>query len=360
MVDQRKNAYRPDEVSPPGETLRELLEERGMSQAELGTRMGRPKKTISEIMNGKAAITPETALQLELVLGVPARFWTEREAHFRQSLARRAQEAALAEAKDWAKRFPLRELEKRGLVPATRTSADKVRAVLEFFGVASPAQWDDLFGQGAVAYRTSPSFEADPGALAAWLRVGQLEATRIRTRSFDRARFLEELDRIRQLTVEPPEVFEPAVVERCAEAGVAVVFVPEFKGSRASGATRWLAPDKALMQLSLRYKSDDHLWFTFFHEAAHILFHKKREVFLEDRNHEGKMEDEANRWAGDFLIPPAKLAALLDEGRPTKASVQRFASELGIAPGIVVGRLQHDGVVPHRQMNDLKQRFEWA
>lgn len=88
MSNTIQNQYNPDYVSPPGETLEEVLEERGMSQAELAERAGRPKETINEIINGKAAITPETALELEWVLGIPASFWNNREKHYREALAR--------------------------------------------------------------------------------------------------------------------------------------------------------------------------------------------------------------------------------------------------------------------------------
>jgi HTH-type transcriptional regulator/antitoxin HigA len=84
-----QNQYNPDYVSPPGETLAEILEDREMSQAELADRMGRPKKTINEIIKGKAEITAETALELEKVLGTPAQFWNEREGRYRESLARK-------------------------------------------------------------------------------------------------------------------------------------------------------------------------------------------------------------------------------------------------------------------------------
>jgi HTH-type transcriptional regulator/antitoxin HigA len=88
------NQYRPDEVTPPGETLLEILEERGLTQADLAERTGRSRKSIHEIIEGKAEITPETALQLEGFLSIPASFWNQRERHYREFLARAPQEPA--------------------------------------------------------------------------------------------------------------------------------------------------------------------------------------------------------------------------------------------------------------------------
>ena len=95
MANMLQNEYHPESVSPPGETLLETLDAFGMSQAELARCMNRPVKTINEIIQGKTAITAETVLQLEQVLNIPASFWLKREQHYRESLARLAEEGLL-------------------------------------------------------------------------------------------------------------------------------------------------------------------------------------------------------------------------------------------------------------------------
>ena len=360
MSDSVQNQYAPEEVSPPGDTLRDLLSERGLTQSELATRMGRPKKTVSEIVNGKAAITVDTALQLELVLGVPAAFWNTREQHYRQYLARRAQEKELARQVSWLSRFPISEMVKRNLLRRGESKPERVRELLAFLGVSSPEQWSELVALQNVAFRKSMAFDVDEGALAVWLRQGLLEAGRVASQPYRRAAFLAALREARSLTREGPEVFQDRLVTTCARAGVIVVFVPEFKGCRASGATRWVAPDRALIQLSPRYRTDDHLWFTFFHEAAHILLHGKKLIFLEAHRHEGEQEEEANRWAADTLIPRGAYKRLRRLQPYSKAKIRAFAHECCVSPGIVVGRLQHDGLLPRSHCNDLKRRFQWA
>src|SRR5262249_31499385 len=144
----------------------------------------------------------------------------------------------------------------------------------------------------------------------AWIRLGEVEAQRIECQPFDRDQFKQALDEIRALTAEGPDVFVPKMQELCAAAGVAVVFTPEIKGAPVSGATQWLTPDKALIQLTLRHKSNDHFWFSFFHEAGHILKHGKKEKFVEDGAAQDEREKEANRFAEDFLIPRERATEL--------------------------------------------------
>ncbi|MBW4486504.1 MAG: helix-turn-helix domain-containing protein [Trichocoleus desertorum ATA4-8-CV12] len=357
-----QNRYTPDYVSPPGETLLEILEEQGMTQAELSERTGRPRKTINEIIKGKAALTPETAIQLERVLGIPAQFWNKREQQYREALAKKEEQERLKSKVEWLRQIPLQEMITRGWIDSNKDNIAQLEIVLTFFGVASPEQWQEFWSTRTVEFRKSAAFESDPGALSAWLRKGELEAQKINCASYQADQFRQALHQIRNLTIEPPELFQPIMVQLCSEAGVALVFVPQLPKTRASGATRWLTPDKALIQLSLRYKSDDHLWFSFFHEAGHILLHGKKEIFLELNNKAGKLdkEEEANRFAADFLVPPAELKRFVELGQRSKLAIQKFASEIGITPGIVVGRLQHEGILPQNYCNDLKKWFEWA
>jgi HTH-type transcriptional regulator/antitoxin HigA len=361
MSKKRANQYIPDYVIPPGETLLEALEERGMTQAELSERTGRKKKTINEIVKGKAPITPETALQLERVLSIPARFWNNLEKNYREDLARIEDEERLSRDVEWLENFPLREIFKKAWVEKAADQVQQVKNMLGFFGVASPEQWQEIWMGEAVAYRKSPSFESNPGALAVWLRKGELVAQQTACAPFDKTAFRTALEEIRTLTTEPPETFQPELARKCAGAGVAVAFVPELPGTHVSGATRWLTSTKALIQLSLRHKSDDHLWFTFFHEAGHILLHGKTDLFIDDETVTGIKEDQANKFAADALIPPSPYRRFKTTlgTRISKKTIRSFSQEIGIAPGILVGRLQHDGLLPQSHCNDLKARFSW-
>ena len=355
-----RNEYAPDVVSPPGETLQDVLEERDLSQADLADRTGRTKKTINEIVKGKAPITPETALQFENVLGIPAAFWNNREMAYRAYLARQAENDRLKQDISWIRELPYLEMARKGWIPESRDKIERVRALLSFFAVASREQWEEVAIRPQASFRRSKKYESDPGALSAWLRQGEIAASQLQCGAFNRQAFVEALEEARTLTVEPPDRFVPELANICARSGVAVVFIPELRGLRVWGATRWLSPSRALIQLSLRYKTDDHLWFTFFHEVGHILLHNKRDVFVENNDSNSGEEKEADRFATNHLIPPSDFVRLRPRTLYSEAAVRDFAQQLGIAPGIVVGRLQHEGLLPFTHLNGLKRHFRWA
>lgn len=361
--------FAPDWVSPPGDTILDLIEERGWTQAELAKRLGYTEKHISQLINGKVPLTDDAALRLERVLGSNASFWLAREAKYREHCARL--EAARAQACwiSWLDDLPLKELMNSGAIAKCRNDAKHkpglVDACLRFFGVASPDDWRAHYGGMQVAFRRSRAEQSDIGAISAWLRLGEQQAEKQDGPKYDKARFEKALKTIRGLTCEEPEVFEPQMRKLLHDAGVAFVLVPAIPRAHVSGVARWLSPTRPMVQLSLYGKTNDKFWFTFFHEAAHILLHAntkedKKSVFLDDPNathSDVPQEHEANQWAGNWLIPSQHIATLA--GLRTKAAVAAFARQIDIHPGIVVGRLQHDGLIDPSWMNDLKQSFHF-
>lgn len=350
-----EHRYEPDLVLPPGETLVEVIAERGMTQAELAVRTGLSAKHINQIVKGMASITPGTALLLESATGVPARVWSNLEIAYREHVSRLEEADRLESDLDWLDELPVAELTKNGWIPKGLDPVDRLRAVCRFFGVANRATWDAVWHK-PTAYRTSKAFSSHPGAVAAWLRIGEMEAAEIECTAFDRAGLLEFLPVLREMTLDSqPARWWPELVGQAAAVGVAVVAEPEIKGARINGAARWLAPDKALVQLSLRHRWSDIFWFTLFHEIGHLLLHSKKDTFINDGGAHSGVEQEADAFASQVLIPRSAEASL-GELR-TSSDVREFAAEIGIAPGIVVGRLQHDQRWSFNRGNDLKQRF---
>lgn len=353
--------YSPDYAVPPGWVLEDRLATHNISYAEFARRCGRSPKLISEIISGKAPIEPKTALQFEKVLGVDAGIWLGIEASYRLRLEREAEARRDEEEIAWAKAFPIGELVKRGIIEKPKSNAEKVKAVLSFFGVASVEAWRVRQAGLSVAYRHSPSFKSEDEALYTWLRLGELEADRINCPDYNKAKFRSSLLRIRELTTTQSIEGLMQAQRLCQEAGVVLAVVKPLPKTALSGATRWITPRKVLIQLSARHMSNDHLWFSFFHEAAHILFHSKKAVFIESKGKLTEADAEANRWATEFLIPPGDWEQFRMTFRFTEEIIKSFAEEQGIAPGIVVGRLQHEKLVPWQSgLNSMKVPLEWS
>ena len=358
-----------ESVPHPGENVQEYLEFFGWSQSELARRAGLTPKTISEICNGKSPITPSTALAFERVLQRPAHFWLALQRQFDELEARRKEKEASASSWDaWVTRFPISEMKKLQFsLPKGRTDAD---SLLQFFGVSSPESWNAVWASAEVAYRQTRSMNFKEEAVAVWVRETELVAQQLSVADFNEQRLLKSIPLLRSLTRKRAnEIMEP-VQEICAAAGVAVVWVPTLRSTGISGCARWLSGNKALIGLTLRYKTDDQMWFTLFHEIGHILLHRRRQSFVLDNAEEDLddqvvdpemqlLEAEANRFSADTMIPPHILSAFTRKREFTNDSIHGFAEAIDIAPGIVVGRLQHDGFIQRHQGNALKQKLDW-
>jgi len=356
--------YQPDYAVPPGEILGEHLEALQMSQAELARRCNRSPKLISEIVSGRASIEPVTAVQLEKALGLDARIWLGIEADYRLFLEREAEKLEAERQKAWAKNFPINELVKRGAIAKPAKGGDRVGAILRFFGVDNVDVWEANYGDkllSNVAFRHSPSFTSDKYGLASWLRLGELAAGELTTEGYDKSSFINALHRIRALTAGRNTESIIEARRLCRETGVALTIIKPFPKTSLHAATRWISPRKALIQLTARHLRDDQLWFSLFHEAAHILLHRKRNFFVRTNDNQGtKEEEQANRWAADFLIPRGDWRRFSDARDFDAGDVCAFADKQGVAPGIIVGRLQYEDKIPWSALNHLKTKLEWT
>lgn len=338
-VVNKKYKFEPDYAVAPGVTLLELMESMEMSQKEFALRTGLTEQSLNRVFKGEQPISYQTANRLELVTGVPANYWNNLEAQYREQLAKIEEREQLQSSIEWLKQIPVKELITRGFIEETREKVVLLRNVLAFFGVSSVEAWSEIWKQPAVAARRSSCFESRPGDAAAWIRQGEIKAHEIECEPFDKKRFKAVLQQIRLLTREQPEVFQAELKRLCAEAGVAVAFVPEMKKVPWNGATKWLTPQKVMILLSLRGKGEDKFWFSFFHEAGHVLYDSKKDLLINDGKHDDPREERANAYAANFLIPE-KINEDIRAIR-SKSEIIVLADELKISPGIVAGRYQH-------------------
>jgi len=352
--------WAPGWATHPGEHLAEYIEAHGWSQAEFARLADLTPKLVSTIVNGANPITPETAIKLERVLGVKAYIWMNLQTNWDIFRARTTEKSTL-ETKSWLAQFPVKELKLRGYLPQTRNEGELIDSLLALFGVGTPAAYEAKIKALAVQHRRSKAHLSEPSHVFTWLMLGEHKARQMNLPPFDARRFAQSTAEIRSLTLDEPGVFEQRMRELCRAAGVALIFEKPLPKTCLFGSARWFDTDRAIIQMSLRMKSNDHFWWTFFHEAAHISLHHGRN-FLDDEEGVGDgAELEADAWANDLLFSPiGGIVALVAQRPRSRDAVIAAAKRLRLHPGIVVGALQHRKILPYKNLNGLKERFTWA
>ena len=193
-----------------------------------------------------------------------------------------------------------------GWIPASKETRDTIRGSLVYFDVTDPDEWRERYTefQNLFRFRASPTFETKLGALAAWLRQAEIQASAMTCAPWNSVGLRTRLDEMRTLTKATNlDYVIPRLRALCAEVGIAIVFLRAPAGCRASGATRFLSPTKAMIVLSFRYLSDDQFWFSFFHEIAHLLLHDIGATFVDGEAAEpSQKEAEANAFSAGVLI----------------------------------------------------------
>ncbi|MFK0691572.1 ImmA/IrrE family metallo-endopeptidase [Mesorhizobium sp. IMUNJ 23033] len=335
---------------------------RSMTLESLADLLGESSEFTSQLLTGDVPIDNDIAESLADILGASKAFWLEREVQFRTARERARSNAPTSSPAEWLGRLPISDMKKFGWISSARGPENLLAECLRFFDVGSLVDWEATYRPlaRAAAYRLSKSYVSDPMSIVTWLRFVETKAQHISANNFDAVAFRKALPNLRALTLlKDPKVFMPKLRELCAACGVALVVAPTPQGCPASGATRLLSSGTAMIALSLRYKTDDQFWFTFFHEAGHLLLHSDRAFFLEDGSDVTQTEeDEANEFSANLLVP-SETWERLSPGIKDFRSVVRQAVSIGTSPGILVGQMQHKGHLRFNQLNFLKRRLSW-
>lgn len=341
-------------ATPPGATIKEQLNDRGMSQKEFAARMDMSEKHISKLINGDVQLTPETAVRLEMVLGVPAKFWNNLEAIYREKIIKAEAENAMDADAELAKQLPYNEMSKFGWVPETKITTEKVVNLRKYFEVVELS----LLGNEQItriACRRLAITEKSDLALMAWAQEAKIKSREIQTSPINIKGLISSMPKIRKMTLLKPKDFCPQIKKCLSECGIALVFLPHLKGSFLQGAS-FVDGNKIVVGLTARGKDADKFWFSLFHELAHIVLGHVGQT----NGTSNADENAADEWAGNMLIPSDDFDAFRNEWDHSDRSVIEFAKSQGIAPGIVVGRMQLEGMIKYSMMNNLKEKYEIA
>lgn len=354
------SAFAPDWASPPGDTLRDVLLDRGLTVDQASTAIGIPVGDLNRLLSGEAEITVGLAQSLSASIGATAQFWINRELDYRDGITRH-------ELLQWVAQLPTKDMIRRGWLPSSASDIEAAQSCLDFFGVADLASWRARTeALSSALYRTSRSYALSDAAALAWLQQARRLAFRRKgLEPWSEEKLRAALLRVRRLSFDKdPSSFLPKVEAVLAQAGARLVVLRAPKGCPVSGASLTLDDGSAMIALTARHLSDDHLWFTLFHEAAHLLLHGRSAVYVDaiDERHVAdadQREAEADALAAELLVPRVLIDELPDGRRPKSREIVRAAVRHKVAPGIVVGHLQHEGVLGFENLNSLKRRYRW-
>lgn len=350
-----KAKFNPDWIPPPGATVEDLLS-RGNARSSRRTivdHLGAERTGM--FFEGHLEIDSKLASFLADAVGLSASFWLERETIYRADLVQRQAEKQLLG------QLPLDEMRARAFIQPVHSHAETVAEVVRFFGKDDPESCRETIEQlpTLVRQKTSRSITSNPGALAVWIRAGEIEAARAECANWNPHLLRELLPEFRKLTrIEDPRKYLPKLKNLCQTCGIAFVVLRAPSGCRARGAVRLLSATKIMLLLSYRHLSDDQFWFTFFHELGHLLGNPQDTVDDDDNESETADEIEADRYASDILIPP-ELQRELNSLRDSR-SIIAFARRVGVSRGVVVGQMQHKRLIGFNEFSSLKVYYQWT
>jgi HTH-type transcriptional regulator/antitoxin HigA len=341
-------------ATPPGATIKEQLVDRGMNQKEFAARMGMSEKHISKLINGEVILTYETSVKLEIVLGVPAQFWNNLEAIYREKLIKIESDKKMDTDLEIANNIPYAEMAKFGWVLDTRNPIERVQHLRRYFEVVELSLLGNrkISGKSGMVYDISKRSDL---ARLSWIQEARVLARAVETEAVDTKKVISFIPQIRRMTVMESEEFLPLISERLAKCGIALIIIQSLKGVRIQ-RTSFVDGNKIVLVMNADKNDSDIFWLNLFHEIAHIALGRVENVNCrEDRINEEKNEDD---WVYNSLIEPEDFERFCESGDYSEQSVLKFANNQEIAPSIIVGILQRKKIISEASLNNLKKKYE--
>ena len=328
----------PGEVSSPGNYLREMLQERGWTQDDLATIIGRDQGTVNQLITGRRSVTPETAVLLASAFATSADFWLHLDSAYQLSRHGANRQDDVAKRARLFTIAPVKDMIRRGWIQSSDATDDLEHELLVFF------QTDTLADPPAFTHaaRKSTPYDNVTPAQRAWLFRCRWVSRYAHASKFSRRKLPLAMSQLKDLMYSPQEIRHiPKVL---GNAGIRLVVVEHLPGTRIDGATFWLE-DGPVIALSVRYNRIDHFWFTLLHELGHIEQNTSSMDVDVDPVVDDIPEEEqlANAFAADHAVPRAALDSFIARVGPiyNMTRIKGFAHVHGVHAGIVVGQLHH-------------------
>jgi len=346
----------------PGSYIADIIEDMEISQAEFAARMGTTTKTLSCLLNGQANISNDLAKKLSVMLGTSIDIWLNLQSTYDKKLIEIQQVKDFEEQEEVAKAIDYKYFVELAGLPSAKSMRERVANLCKYFKISDLRIM--LEPDFLVNYRTGISNISEKNIInsKAWIQTAINVSQSIETESYNPEKLKSYLPEIRSMTIQKPEVFLPRMREIFAQCGVAFVLLPHLKNSGVNGAVKWMNDERVVLAINNRGLDADKFWFSLFHEIRHVLQRKIKTVFVSYNEKEmmdanDKLEADANNFASNYLISVAALRRFAPSKYTSDNEIVAFANSIGIHPGIVAGRLQHEKIIPQNRCSKLKEKY---
>lgn len=349
----------------PGYYVAEIIEDMGVSQAEFATRLGTTPKTVSKLVNGQINLSLDLAKKLSAMLGSSVDVWLNLQMSYEKKILEIEQEKDIDAQIEIARQIDYSYFVNVAKLPAVKNIREKVENLCKYFKISDLrilTEQDFL-----VNFRTGIANMEMKNIInsKAWIQTAINLSRDIYTEPFDSEKLKLYLPELRTMTLQSPETFLPRMREIFSECGVAFILLPHLKNSGVNGAVKWVSSDRVVLAMNNRGLDADKFWFSLFHEIKHVLQQKIKTVFVHSSKSEmmdinNALENEANLFSSEYLIPKNELKKFSPSQYTSDAEICDFAASIGIHPGIVAGRLQHDKILPQNRCSKLKEKYHFG
>lgn len=352
---QKPQYISPDLLIHPGETILEVIEDRGISQKELAIRTGYTEKHISTVLRGKKSISAKFALRLETALDIASTFWENLQMNydlevetFKELNNITSEELQIAKAIA----RPVETITGKKL--DTKKEEFAVWDLRRLLGVSLLTSIDKL---NPGFYRAQFNVNADKYIMYAWQYLSEKACESQSTNALDIDTLQSDLNELKQIMFEPFETHITKLTDFFNTRGVLFTVNKHVSGAPVHGLTVKTKNDKVMIAMTIRNKYVDTFWFSLFHELAHVL----NKDYLKNQSNPSKtkaLEDNADTFAQNTLIDPNLYAVFVNQGDFSEPSIKKFAEMNNVLPSIVAGRLMMDEYIPWSQ-NNLRVQYQW-
>lgn len=346
----------------PGYYIKELIEEEEITQEEFAKKLGTSAKNISKLVNGEASISNNLAISLSNMYNTSPEVWINLQRKYEDLVNEIEKMRRIKEQSKYIDMTNYSFFHRQGFVKATKNKNEKIKELCNFFKVNSLEHFAK--NDFCVNFRNEKTKITEKNIFNSnlWVETAIIKGKSYELENkFNKNKLLNSLEEIRSMTTKKPEIFYPRLKEIFKECGVAFILLEQLESSKINGAVKWLDKDKVILAINTRRKYADIFWFSLFHEIKHVLQEKYSKIILSNENNieemDIKLEEEADSFAKNILIPDEKYKEFLFNNDFSRESILNFAKEINIDKGIIVGRLQKEKIIPFTKYNDLKTRY---